>query len=192
MAKQGKGVFKRKQAGNFTGSFFDAGANYGRTKGKPYPATEKGRFDAQANKEDYYQWLLGRQGGMAGPNPVYGGASPFGQFLQNEYFDTLQSGYNAARVQSGGRAEFTDYMKSVGWGNRAAPGQLTTPSGAGSVNPFTASSFGAPAAPGAAAAAPPPPTGIDHARRSFLSLTPKQRGSDAPATGYRPGRWSVF
>ena len=179
-----KSPFKRKQVGT-TGAFYDPGASYGRTKNKPYYATPKGRFDAQANKEDFYQWLLGERGGMSGPTPLYGGPTAFGQFLQNDYFDTLQSGYNAARGQSGGRLEFGDYMRSVGYGvKNAGTGFGGAPNATG--NPFTATS--APAVGGAA----PKPTGVQHAQRAFLSLMPQQRGSDRPATGYRPGRWSVF
>lgn len=183
-----KKTFKRKQAGNFTGAFYDETAQYGRTKNKPYYATKKGAFDAQANKEDFYQWLLGERGALGGPNPLYGSATPFGQFLQNDYFDTLQTGYNAARGQSGGRLEFRDYMKSVGYGvkspgtgfDQAAPGAYGAP------NPFTTTSAPAPNAQAAQ------PSGVDHARRAYLSLMPQQRGADRPATGYRPGRWSVF
>jgi hypothetical protein len=179
--------FKRKQAGKFTGDFYDQSAQYGRTKNKPYYATQKGAFDAQANKEDFYQWLLGERGALAGPTPIYGGATPFGQFLQNDYFDTLQTGYNAARGQSGGRLEFRDYMKGVGYGVRnsgAGFGDAALGS-AGAPNPFTTSTL-------QPTGQPAQPSGVDHARRAFLSLTPQQRGADRPATGYRPGRWSVF
>jgi hypothetical protein len=71
-------------------------------------------------------------------------------------------------------------MKGVGYGVRnpgAGFGDAALGS-AGAPNPFTTSTS--------------QPTGVDHARRAFLSLTPQQRGADRPATGYRPGRWSVF
>jgi hypothetical protein len=182
-----KKTFKRKHAGDFTGSFYDREAAYGRTKNRPYAQTKKGRFDAQANKEDYYQWLVGESGGMGGDNPLYGSATPFGQFLQNDYFDTLQSGYNAARMQSGGRLEYLDYMKSVGWGPKNTGGGFDqrAPGSYGAPNPFTTTTLkpnGQPAQP----------NGVDDARRAYLSLMPQQRGADRPATGYRPGRWSVF
>jgi hypothetical protein len=176
--------FKRKQAGNFTGSFYDRAAQYGRTKNKPYVNTQKGRFDAQANKEDYYQWLLGEQGLMSGPAPLGArGANPFNQFLQGDYYNSLIGGYNGARMQSGGRLEFKDYMKSVGWGSNQPSGGLSqaAPGAIGAPNPFTTTS-----------APPAQPSGVDHARRAFLSLMPQERGQDRPATGYRPGRWSVF
>lgn len=183
-----KSVFKRKRVEQ-TGSFYDPEANYGRTKNKPYYATPKGRFDAQANKEDFYQWLLGERGALSGPNPLYGGPTAFGQFLQNDYFDTLQSGYNAARGQSGGRLEFRDYMNSVGFG--VTPG--------GNRDDFGVAARGAYGAPNPFASPavrpngqPRPATAVDHARRAYLSLLPQQRGADRPATGYRPGRWSVF
>jgi hypothetical protein len=182
-----KKTFKSKHAGDFTGSFYDDSASYGRTKKKDYALTKKGRFDAQANKEDYYQWLMGESGAMGGANPIYGSVNPFGQFLQNDYFDTLQTGYNTARMQSGGRIEYGDYLKSVGWNPKKlnAGFDQAASSSLGAPNPFTSTT---PRPNGQ----PAQVSGVDHARRAFLSMTPQQRGADRPATGYRPGRWSVF
>ena len=207
--KKGKGVFNRNKVEKHTGAFYDPDAKYGRTKKQPYYATEKGRFDAQANKEDFYQWTMGKAGGIGATNPTYGGATPFGQFLQNEYFDNLQTGYNAARGQSGGRLEFIDYMRGLGW-NAKRPGanDFGAATAVGAPNPFTSASMTTPAAsrtprrparpgmlPMGSHPVTPQPiggTGVDHARRAFLSLMPMQRGAATPSTAYQPGRWSTF
>jgi hypothetical protein len=130
-----------------TGQVYDPNATYGRKKNQDYVDTKKGAFDVQANPEDYFQWLMGEAGGLRGPNPLYGGADPFGQYLQNETFDNLQTGYNAARIQSGGNIQFKDYMDSVGWGAGNVRGQLTAGNDTG--NPFTSTSM--PNAPGSVA-----------------------------------------
>lgn len=211
-----KKLFSRKRVED-TGQYYDPTATYGRKKKEEYADTKKGRFDAQANKEDYYQWLMGEAGALDGATPLYGGPTPFGQWLATSNFDNLQTGYNAARMQSGGRLEFRDYMKSAGYTQKGLQNATTAVSKTG--NPFTESSYGVPSMKNWLGrqdlpkpfqqlndhrqddlrdqyhtkfdAKLPSPAWQD-AQRRYLSLLPGQRGASTPAYGYTPGRWAVF
>lgn len=178
-----KHPFDRKQAGQQTNSFYDPGTAYGWTGSKNgkkadanYFTTDKGRFDAQSNKEDYFQWLVGQAGGLSSDgsgNPFYGGSSPFGQYMATTYLDNLSTGYNAARGQSHGRLEWLDYLKSVGWNPKNTEQYATRVLD----NPNAFATMDDP---------------WSRAQQQFLGLSARARGADSAGYSLRPMRWSVY
>ncbi len=110
--------------------------------GVPWFETEAGKAFAKDFPDIYSNSLMAEAGGMSGVNPIYGGATTFGQWMANDRQDEKMRAYDAARGASGGQLGFADYQKSIGWGPGAG-NSFTAPTNTG--NAFTSSSLPAPA-----------------------------------------------